>query len=81
MKEKILITGASGFVGFHLAELLLKKGYEVVGIDNMNDYYDVRLKELRLEILRKYDNYTFYKMDLKNKEDIDNLFEKYRFDL
>ena len=80
MKETILITGASGFVGFHLAELLLKKGYEVVGIDNMNDYYNVRLKELRLEILRKYDNYTFYKMDLKNKEDIDNLFEKYRFD-
>ena len=80
MKEKILITGSSGFIGFHLAELLLNKGYEVVGIDNMNDYYDVRLKEGRLEILQKYDNYTFYKIDLKDKEDIDNLFEKYRFD-
>ena len=80
MNEKILITGASGFIGFHLAELLLKNEYEVVGIDNMNDYYDVRLKKGRLNILQKYDNYTFYKMDLKDKEDIDNLFEKYRFD-
>ena len=79
MQDKILITGSSGFIGFHLAELLLNKGYKVVGIDNMNDYYDVRLKEGRLEILQKYDNYTFYKIDLKDKEDIDNLFEKYRF--
>lgn len=80
MNEKILITGASGFIGFHLAKLLLKNNYEVVGIDNMNDYYDIRLKEGRLEILKKYDNYTFYKIDLKDKESIDNLFEKYKFD-
>ncbi|SFJ38835.1 UDP-glucuronate 4-epimerase [Terrisporobacter glycolicus] len=80
MKSKILITGASGFIGFHLAELLLKNEYEVVGIDNMNDYYDIRLKEGRLEILKKYRNYTFYKIDLKDKQDIDNIFEKYRFD-
>ncbi len=80
MKEKILITGASGFIGFHLAKLLLNKNYEVVGIDNMNDYYDIRLKEGRLEILKKYDNYTFYKMDLKDKEDIDSIFKKYKFD-
>ena len=58
----------------------INKEYEVVGIDNMNDYYDVRLKEGRLEILKKYENYTFYKIHLKDKEDIDNIFEKYRFD-
>ncbi|WP_042273613.1 NAD-dependent epimerase [[Clostridium] dakarense] len=81
MKEgKILITGASGFIGFHLAELLLKNNYQVVGIDNMNDYYDVRLKEGRLEILRTYDNYTFYKIDLKNKEEIDKIFKEQHFD-
>ncbi|WP_155486015.1 GDP-mannose 4,6-dehydratase, partial [Paraclostridium sordellii] len=61
MKEKVLITGSSGFIGFHLSNLLLKKGYEVVGIDNMNDYYDVKIKEGRLEILKKYEDFTFYK--------------------
>lgn len=80
MKEKILITGAAGFIGFHLSNLLLDKEYEVVGIDNMNDYYDIRLKEGRLEILQKYDKYTFYKIDLKDKQDIDNLFEQHEFD-
>ncbi|CEP81805.1 NAD-dependent epimerase [Paraclostridium sordellii] len=80
MKEKVLITGSSGFIGFHLSNLLLKKGYEVVGIDNMNDYYDVKIKEGRLEILKKYEDFTFYKIDLKDKEDIDNLFEKQGFD-
>lgn len=80
MTNKILVTGSVGFIGFHLSELLLNKGYDVIGIDNMNDYYDIRLKEGRLDLLIKYDNYTFYKIDLKDKENIDNLFEKYRFD-
>ena len=80
MKEKILVTGSSGFIGFHLSRALLEKGYKVVGIDNMNDYYDVRLKQGRLNILEKYDDYTFYKIDLKHKEKIDSIFEKYRFD-
>lgn len=73
--EKILITGVSGFIGFHLVKLLLNNDYEVVGIYNMNNYYDIRLKEKRLEILKKYDNYTFYKIDLKYKKDIDNIFK------
>ena len=80
MRGNILVTGSSGFIGFHLIKLLLKNNYQVIGIDNMNDYYDGRLKEGRLEILKKYNNYTFYKIDLKDKESIDNLFKKYKFD-
>lgn len=80
MKEKILITGVCGFIGFHLANLLIKEGYYVVGIDNMNNYYDVRIKEARLNILNKEDNFAFYKIDIKNKVDIDRLFENNEFD-
>lgn len=80
MKNRVLITGAAGFIGFHLAQLLMKQGYEVIGIDNLNDYYDVNLKYGRLEILEKEEDFTFYKIDLKDKEDIDNLFKKYHFD-
>lgn len=78
--RKILITGSSGFIGFHLARYLLQKEMFVVGIDNMNDYYDVKLKESRLDILNRYDNYRFYKVDLKDKEKIDKIFKKYGFD-
>lgn len=80
MKEKVLITGSSGFIGFHLATLLLEKNYNVVGVDNMNDYYDTKLKEGRLNILQQYVNYKFYKIDLKDKQSIDNLFKEYKFD-
>ncbi len=80
MKEKVLVTGAAGFIGFHLSQLLINKGYQVIGIDNLNDYYDVTLKYGRLEILEKEEDFTFYKIDLKDKADIDNLFEKYQFD-
>jgi UDP-glucuronate 4-epimerase len=78
--NKVLITGSSGFIGFHLSKLLLDKGYQVIGIDNMNDYYDVSLKESRLKILEKKNNFIFYKIDLKDKEAIDKLFEIYKFD-
>lgn len=82
MKEEniILITGTAGFIGFYLSSLLLEKGYEVIGIDNLNDYYDVKLKEDRLEILKQNDNFTFHKIDLKDKEKVDDLFTKYKFD-
>lgn len=80
MKEKVLVTGAAGFIGFHLSNLLLEKDYVVVGIDNLNDYYDIRLKEGRLEILEGKENFTFKKIDLKDKEDIDALFATEKFD-
>ena len=80
LKEKILVTGAAGFIGFHLTSLLLDKDYQVIGIDNMNDYYDVNLKYSRLDILKKNENFIFYKIDLKDKEKVDDLFEKYNFE-
>ena len=75
----MLITGATGFIGYFLSKRLLDEGCEVVGFDNLNDYYDVSLKEERLRILSKYDNFTFIKGDLSSKEDIDSLFNKYNF--
>ena len=62
---KILITGAAGFIGFHLARALCKKNYHIVGIDNLDDYYDQSLKKHRLSILNKYKNFSFFKSDLK----------------
>ncbi len=76
----ILITGAAGFIGFHLSHSLLSKGFQVVGIDNMNDYYDVKLKESRLECLRGIDTFSFHHGDLKDKETIDSLFKKGKFE-
>lgn len=75
MAKTILITGAAGFIGFHLSKALLLKGYNVIGLDNLNDYYDVNLKNSRLKILNEIPNFIFYKMDisegLKIKEKID----------
>ena len=92
---KILITGTGGFIGFHLAKKLLERGDEVVGIDNINDYYDVNLKYARLAetgISReaenwhttiqstKYPNYRFIRMNLEDRDQINELFQKERFD-
>ena len=65
---KILVTGAAGFIGFHLCEKLLKKKYQVLGIDNLNNYYDVKLKKSRLKLLKSYSNFKFIKTDIQNKK-------------
>lgn len=75
---KILITGAAGFIGFHLSKRLLEQSYEVIGIDNLNDYYDPRLKEARLELLEKYEGFKFHKVDLKDKAEVYHIFEAYQ---
>jgi len=86
--RKILITGSAGFIGFHLARVLLGLGYRVVGIDNLNDYYDPRLKTNRLNVLDQYvldnnikSNYHFYKLDISNDEALRDLFEENAFDI
>ncbi|MFA6467198.1 MAG: GDP-mannose 4,6-dehydratase, partial [Patescibacteria group bacterium] len=65
-KITILVTGSAGFIGFHTALALLKKNVSVIGVDNLNNYYDPKLKLDRNKILKKFDNYQFYKGDLKN---------------
>jgi UDP-glucuronate 4-epimerase len=76
---KVLLTGAAGFIGFHTAQLLLKRGDEVVGIDNLNDYYDVSLKEARLDRLKKFKNFRFVKLDLADRAGIPALFKREKF--
>tara|TARA_Y100000590_G_C15639110_1_gene984230 strand:- start:95 stop:1090 length:996 start_codon:yes stop_codon:yes gene_type:complete len=77
---KILITGSAGFIGFHLCNFLLKKKLEVYGLDNLNKYYDVELKKKRLEILKKYKNFKFFKIDLSNKIALFKAFKKIKID-
>lgn len=74
--RKILITGGAGFIGFHLSRSLLEKGERVIGIDNLNDYYEVSLKEARLAILKQYEGYEFYKTDIADKTAVDGLFQE-----
>lgn len=71
---KTIVTGSAGFIGYHLCEKLLARGDEVIGVDNLNDYYDVRLKEARLERLLKNRNFTFHKLDLADKDRVGELF-------
>jgi len=77
---KIFTTGVAGFIGFHLSKTLLNKGYTMIGIDSINDYYDTNLKEDRLSVLEQNHDFIFHKIDLKDKDSIDNIFKKYRPD-
>jgi UDP-glucuronate 4-epimerase len=70
----ILITGAAGFIGYHLSERLLREGHHVIGVDNINDYYDVRLKNDRLSRLKQASQFTFHKIDLTDMEDLKRIF-------
>jgi len=72
-----LITGAAGFIGYFLSKKLLAEGCTVVGIDNINDYYDVKLKHTRLEQLEPYEKFTFLKVDISDKEALTNIFKEY----
>lgn len=80
MKSKFLVTGAAGFIGFSLAKRLIERGDEVVGVDNLNDYYDVNLKKARLAQLEGRQGFRFVKMSLEDREGILHLFKEERFD-
>ena len=70
----ILLTGVAGFIGFHTAKYLLSKNHKIIGIDNLNDYYDISLKKNRLNLLKKFKKFDFIKFNIQNK----NLFSKIR---
>jgi UDP-glucuronate 4-epimerase len=76
---KLLVTGAAGFIGFHTSRLLLERGDEVVGLDNLNDYYDVSLKEARLALLKKFPNFRFVKQDFIERDAMRELFAREKF--
>jgi UDP-glucuronate 4-epimerase len=79
MRDPVLVTGAAGFIGFHVAERLLSAGRKVVGLDSVNSYYDPRLKEARLEILRSHSSFAFAKLDLTDRAAIASLFARHQF--
>lgn len=76
---KYLVTGAAGFIGMHTSKKLLEAGYEVVGLDNLNDYYDPALKQYRLALLKHYPNFRFVKLDLADRGGMATLFQKEQF--
>lgn len=78
--KRLLLTGVAGFIASRTAELLLDKGVQLVGLDNMNDYYDVCMKEYRLKALVKHKNFTFHKCDIENAAALKRIFKQYTFD-
>lgn len=79
--KRVLVTGAAGFIGFHLSKRLLAASKEIIGIDNLNDYYDVSLKKNRLDILQTSDNFSFHKIDLANRAELEKIFKKSNVDV
>ncbi|MBT7623789.1 MAG: NAD-dependent epimerase/dehydratase family protein, partial [Flavobacteriaceae bacterium] len=75
---KILVTGSAGFIGYHLCNSLLNDGYDILGIDNINNYYNKNLKLERLEILKKYKNFNFKKIDISNRENVAKIFKNFK---
>lgn len=78
--SKVLITGSAGFIGFHLSQRLLDQGYEVIGFDNLNEYYSVELKQARNQILEKNSRYSFVKANLEDKAALNDIFSRNQFD-
>ena len=74
--KKVLITGSSGFIGFHVTKKILNNKIKVIGIDNHNNYYSPKLKSKRLKFLKKLKNFKFYKADIKNKNQLLSIFKK-----
>ena len=79
--NKVLVTGAAGFIGYHLSKRLLENGFSVTGIDNLNSYYDVSLKEARFGKLKTFENFSFFKEDISKKEAIEKIFKHAHFDV
>ena len=77
--QPILVTGAAGFIGFHVARRLLAEGRAVVGLDNLNDYYDPALKKARLDILCAEQGFAFEQIDLADRPSMERLFGRHRF--
>ena len=77
----ILITGVCGFIGFNIANFLLKKNYKIYGIDNINNYYSVKLKKSRLQILKEHKNFFFSKLDIRKYKKIKKIYDKIKFDI
>ena len=80
LNAKVLVTGAAGFIGFHLTKKLCNAGYSVLGIDNLNNYYDVSIKESRLDILKNFSGFSFKKCDLINYSDLQDLFHEHNIE-
>ena len=79
--QTIMVTGSAGFIGFHLSKKLLDNGENVIGVDNLNKYYDVTLKKSRLDILKSHRNFVFYKEEIQNFEALDKIFKQHGVDL
>jgi UDP-glucuronate 4-epimerase len=79
--RKVFVTGIAGFIGSQVARQLMQQGIDVVGIDNMNDYYDPRLKQHRLELLKKESDFEFHAADIENKPALETIFKKHKFDV
>ena len=80
MEKKILVTGSAGFIGMHLCQSLLNDGFEVLGVDNLNDYYDLNLKKSRLKILDEFKKFTFLKVDISNYDMLNEAFTTFKPD-